>query len=383
MSRTPVLAALLMLGAPTAVAAQRIAVSAAPTLVAGSSTADGDLRFAGAAWATRLSSGEFAVADLAEASVRILGADGALLRTLGRRGAGPGEFRLPVWVGRCAGDSLAVWDAAARLTMYGPGASGAPATRQIADAASSLHASCASNGVVALLKGTQPRRDLPPVLSGESPNGGQYNVVQMSATLVNVDASGTVRSVKESVSQGQWALGRMSPQGGMGGVPRPLAPTTTFAFAGSTLVVADAATGTVTGLDATGTERFRFSATAPARRPTAADHERAAAAAVALVPAAIRDAAAAFLRAIPLPDQLPHFTRVFADGNGLIWLVASPDGAAETWLRVYTTDGALVAEPRIAGALTVFEIGATYILGKRSNADDEDELVLYGVTRGR
>jgi hypothetical protein len=368
---------------PALAAAQRIAVGPTPTSVIASTTDAGDLRFASAAWATRLASGDIAIADLTDATVRIVGVDGALKRSLGRRGAGPGEYRLPVWVGRCANDSLAVWDATARLTTYSPAAlaNESPATRQIADAASSLSASCSANGEVALVKGMQPRRDIPPVLSGENPNGGQYNVVQMSAALIGVNAQGTVRTAREQMSQGQWVLGRLSPQGGMGGVPRPLAPTTTFAYSGNTLVIADAASGEVNGVDAAGGEVFKFAATGTPRPAARDDYERAATTAVALVPAQARDAAAAFLRSVQIPEQLPHFTRVLVDPSGLLWLVVSPDGAAETRFRVYRANGQLVSEPRISSELIVFEVGANYLLGKRSNADDEDEIVMYRVTR--
>jgi len=370
------------LAAPT-LALGQLSVSRSPDVVIASSNDAGDLRFASAAWATRLASGDIAVADLSDATVRILGVDGALKRSLGRRGAGPGEYRLPVWVGRCANDSLAVWDATARLTTYSPAAlvTESPATRPIADAASSLSAGCSASGDIALVKGMQPRRDIPPVLSGENPNGGQYNVVQMSASLIAVNAQGTVRTLRDRMSQGQWVMGRLSPQGGMGGVPRPLSPTTTFAYSGGTLVIADAASGDVIGVDASGAEVFKFSAAAAPRPATRDDYERAATTAVALVPAQMRDAAAAFLRSVPLPAQLPHFTRVFVDPSGLLWLTVSPDGAAETRFRVYRTSGQLVAEPRVSGGFVAFEIGANHLLGKRNNADGEDEIVMYRVTR--
>lgn len=206
--------ALALIALPAALSAQ-FRVDPAPLLTVPATTDAGDLRFATAAWATRLSSGEIAVADFAGSSVRILGSDGALKRTLGRSGAGPGEYRLPVWVGRCNADSLYVWDASARLTAYSAAATAAEssATRTVTEGANSLVAACSPAGSVALVSGMQPRRDLPPVLSGESRNGGQYNVVQMSAALVAVDGQGPVRRVRESISQGQWVLGRLSPQG--------------------------------------------------------------------------------------------------------------------------------------------------------------------------
>jgi hypothetical protein len=380
MPRKLVLAALCAV--PTALVAQ-LRIDPTPTMVSAATTESGDLRFASAAWATRLASGEVAVADPGAASIRVLGANGALARTLGRPGAGPGEYRLPFWIGRCGANSVVVWDATARASTYSAAAAATetPVTRAIAEGASSLSASCASSGHLALLQGMQPRRDIPPVLGGDSPGGGQYQVVQMAAGLVVVDPQGVARTLRESVSQGQWAMGRISPQGGMGGVPRPLAPTTTFTFAGETLVIADGASGDVIGLAPDGREAFRFDAAGPARRPTAQDYARAAVAAVALVPPPMRADATKFVQAIPMPEQLPHFWRVMADPEGLIWLVTSAEAAPETSFRVYTREGRLVAEPRVPSALIPFEVGTSHLLGKRENADGEDEIVMLRVIR--
>ncbi len=385
MSRILVGAVCASLALPAGAQSPRIQVAATPELRIAATTDAGELRFATAAWATRLASGEIAVADLAESNVRVLGTDGSLKRTLGRRGSGPGEYRLPVWIGHC-GANVIVWDASARATTYTAAASSTetPGTRTIGEGAQSLSAACGSDGSLALLQGLAPRRDIPPILTGESPFGGQYQVVQMSAGLVVVDATAGARTLRESIAQGQWAMGRISPQGGMGALPRPLSASTTFAFAGEHLVIADGASGEVAGLSADGREAFRFSAASAApRRPGADDYRRASGASIELVPAALRDDALKLVQAIPLPESLPHFWRILSDPDGHLWLVTSPQGAAETHFRVYTRSGQLIAEPRVAGAFEPFEVGAAHLLGKRENTDGEDEIVLLRVTRSR
>ncbi|HEX6911595.1 MAG TPA: hypothetical protein VF142_14435, partial [Longimicrobium sp.] len=55
--------------------------------------------------------------------VVVLGPAGAVLRTVGRRGEGPGEYRMIRNVQALPGDSLLVYDPElARVTVYGPGA---------------------------------------------------------------------------------------------------------------------------------------------------------------------------------------------------------------------------------------------------------------------
>jgi len=81
-------------------------------------------------------SGNLYVLDLASTHVVVVTPQGAHLRTLGKRGGGPGEFRIPSWIEWNNG-SLVVGDAAASmLTRFGP------------------------NGQLA---GTQPLTDVPPL----------------------------------------------------------------------------------------------------------------------------------------------------------------------------------------------------------------------------
>lgn len=58
------------------------------------------------------------VADRQSAEVRLFDGDGAFLKTVGRRGEGPGEFMSLRLLGSFRGDSIAVWDdARGRLTV--------------------------------------------------------------------------------------------------------------------------------------------------------------------------------------------------------------------------------------------------------------------------
>jgi hypothetical protein len=60
--------------------------------------------------ALRLSDGRIVVTNGGAADVRYYAADGAHVRTSGRRGEGPGEFRQPRWLFPLAGDSVLVVD---------------------------------------------------------------------------------------------------------------------------------------------------------------------------------------------------------------------------------------------------------------------------------
>ncbi|HUG41540.1 MAG TPA: hypothetical protein VMM12_13715 [Longimicrobiales bacterium] len=69
--------------------------------------------------ALRLDDGRVVVANQGTEELRFFGADGLHLRTVGRTGGGPGEFRDMWGLVRLPGDSLGVWDwTAKRLTVY-------------------------------------------------------------------------------------------------------------------------------------------------------------------------------------------------------------------------------------------------------------------------
>lgn len=77
--------------------------------------------FARVRGAVRLSDGRIAVLDDRAAEVRVFGADGRHVRTLGRRGEGPGEFDTPSFLGRLPGDTLVVVDTPLRrINLFHP-----------------------------------------------------------------------------------------------------------------------------------------------------------------------------------------------------------------------------------------------------------------------
>jgi len=67
-------------------------------------------QFARISGATRFDDGSVAVADETASNVRIFDAAGRLIRTVGRNGAGPGEFRVLRSLRRVARDSVALFD---------------------------------------------------------------------------------------------------------------------------------------------------------------------------------------------------------------------------------------------------------------------------------
>lgn len=69
----------------------------------------------------RLADGGILVADGGTQQVRLFGADGRHLRSMGREGGGPGEFRTLSWAGVGPADTVLAWDGREkRLTVFAP-----------------------------------------------------------------------------------------------------------------------------------------------------------------------------------------------------------------------------------------------------------------------
>lgn len=68
-----------------------------------------------------LSNGNAIVADAGETTVRLLGANGATIRSIGRKGAGPGEYTMPTAIIPLPGDTTLLLDRnARRYILLGP-----------------------------------------------------------------------------------------------------------------------------------------------------------------------------------------------------------------------------------------------------------------------
>jgi hypothetical protein len=95
-------------------------VGAEPTTTIGADEGPEEYRLSGVTGVLRLTDGTLVVGDRLSREIRFFSPRGQHLRTLGRKGDGPGEFRLIEWIGQ-RGDSVLVWDPfSSRLTVFDP-----------------------------------------------------------------------------------------------------------------------------------------------------------------------------------------------------------------------------------------------------------------------
>lgn len=106
---TVLVSALGFASAGSAAQVEEWRVEVEPTVQMGALGAATDLNLYGVSGAVLLGDGRVAVADGAQ-RILLFSQEGALLRTIGRAGDGPGEFRRISRLSRAAGDTLVAWD---------------------------------------------------------------------------------------------------------------------------------------------------------------------------------------------------------------------------------------------------------------------------------
>jgi hypothetical protein len=336
-------------------AVKQWSVDSLPAVVISATASDGSLGFLYTQAATRLPDGRIAVADAHDASVRLFDASGHHLRTIGRRGEGPGEFQAPTWIQRCATDSLYVWDAfQGRVTVLDDDGE---YVRQYVEKHNPFELSCSPGGIVAGL--TMPNVTGPPNAKGEA----------YTAPLWLGDTRGN-----QKLEIGEVAFGEN----------RPMGRLTRFAVTDDRLYVgtADSAYVDVYALD--GKRLPPLSVGVSPRRPTRRNYERAIDGMTALVTEkGFRDNLKRQMLEIPMPEYLPAYSAILADPAGIPWVVTSAPGDPETRLRAIGETGTVLGEVRLPVEMRVLEVGTDYLLGVREDDGGEQHVVLYRIRRNR
>lgn len=300
-------------------------------------TGPGDsVRFLSVAGATRLSNGVVVVADAFENSVRFMASDGSLLRTVGRRGSGPGEFKLIGWLGQCGADTIYIRDGGLGrvVVMDTAGA----VLRRIPALFSAALMACSQAGafVTALTPHNMPRpsADDPPTYSSS-----------LLVTRALTDTLGHLEDIPL-------------------GDPRPLRPRTHVAIGRDRVYVGRSDSSLVQQYDFRGNETGVFRLGMPSRRPTPQNVTAAIDQMVEMFPdPAFRSQSRAYLLAMPLPEILPFYSDLFVSPDDMLWVVTSSPGDDATQFRVLSPDGHIRADVTVPINIRVREIGADHILG--------------------
>jgi hypothetical protein len=317
---------------------------------------------------TVLRDGTIVVAEGIGGSIRFFGPDGHPIRTVGRPGSGPGEFRLISWMGRCWTDSLFVWDfMQARVSVLDSrGRLGRvyhlPPEPETGPAPAVL--ACSPQGVFAFV--------LRPTSVGDRTREGPF--ARSYGRLVLADAAGNV-----SNSIGDVPVGEMIASMGM--VPRPLGRRTSVAVSTQYMYVGTADSPFVNVYSLDGQYIKALALGTPSRQATDADYERAVDAELQWTSEeSFRRRLRDRLLKAERPKALPPYTALLVDSEEVLWVVVSTPGEPTTWLRGLR-DGAIVADLLVPTSMTPFEVGSDHVLGVHEDQNGVQHLVLYGFRR--
>lgn len=352
-----------------------LALSSEPTLVLGGLNLDPDLELYQASHALRLADGRIVVANQGTDQIRFYGPDGAHLRTVGREGGGPGEFRQLWGLIRMPGDTLVAWDwTAKRLTVYDP--SGelvrvVPAPE--ADGFAPRLLGRLDRGRVAIAGGVQPGAIF---AAGTGPWNDSVPLLRVELEDGSVtDTLGTYPGDERYASVGDgafWArrllLGR-----------REL-----LDVAAGAIHVADGSAGEVRTYDSEGRLVRIVRTGLPARPVTEAALDAARARYLGGVEENRLPEERRRLEELPVATRLPVLDGLFADLHGRVWMrLFDPEaGESRRWVLL---DG----DGRAAGVLEIperfepLDAGEGHVLFRTRDDLDVERLVLYRLVRLR
>jgi hypothetical protein len=333
-------------------------LSVEPALSIGAASGDSAYLIHRAFHTRRFTNGTIAVANSGTTDARLYGPDGRHLRTLGRSGDGPGEFRSPWAVFELPGDSVAVVDLYRAVVVFGPDGGFA---RQFAVGAHDAGGGEVPEGQFAdgsFLMMEYDRGDVVPAY-------GEW----VRAELVRREVDGTgphaIRYIDEQVTS-------------QGGPRRMFGPRAAMAAADSTVWYSR---GDAVALEETALNGavLRMARLALPPRPVTEAHQseyldR-------LVEANPGLPVEAFTRGAEWPEVLPAHGAVLADAGGNVWIGEFPMGSQPRTWHVFRPDGHYLGAVGAPAGLIVHQIGHDFLLGVQRDELGVERVQLYDVIK--
>lgn len=325
--------------------------------------------------ATRLPDGRIAVANAGTQQIKLFGTDGRHLASLGQRGAGPGEFQFPLWVGTHA-DSILVWDAALeRLTVFDPRGTLARSTQFPAVGGSFpsvvgmfpdgslLLASGADQAAAAKQEGTAWR--------------GDTHLVRIAPGGQILDTIATVPSQERYSYRSRDGMGQTVED-------LPFGRRTVMAVRDDAVVVGTGEAYSIREVDTAGIQRGLVQREWTPRPVSSADVRDYWAKMVTIGGRSRPGEVQAQRDKIPYPATLPPYDALVIDAGGALWIkdAQPPRGwdDPDLW-RVYSPDGAPLATVELPARVRPQAIGNEWILGTALDDAERETVRLYRYSR--
>jgi hypothetical protein len=341
-------------------------VDSVPELQLGAALADGPTSFSGIEGIAQLTNGELVVLDRSTQEVRFFSAQGAIVRRVGRRGAGPGEFGDFMLVPDVSYDSLIIMDPAnlriSVLSSDGAFLSSFSVGNSVGEPRGIL-----SGFRIAGSSGFYSRGS-----EGLSYNITAFVVVNPVSDLrdtIAVDTAGmvTARGRADNISYPAFVpfMGRSSIAVGRGKV---------YYTSGKTQEILE--------FDESLQLTMRMRALNEQQRVTAKLFDSAVGRYADRMsnPQRVRT----LFSQLPRPQFLPVWTRLIVDWRGSIWAeeYRPVRSTASTWI-IFDPSGAIRGAARMPANFTVAQIGESFVLGVWRDADGVEYVRRHRLVRQR
>lgn len=323
--------------------------------------------------ATRLRDGRIAVANAGTHQVKVFGAGGEHLASLGGRGSGPGEFQFPTWVGARA-DTLLAWDAALeRLTIF--------------DAAGRLIRTVpvgSIGGSLPSVVGTFPDGTLLFASGTDAAAAAREGAWRGKRHLVRVSPAGHVVDTLATVPAQERYSYRSGDRTGQVVEDLPFGRRTVLALAPGGVLVGTGEEYRIRLVDTAGAERELLRAPWTPRPVSTADIREYWTRMVTVGGRSDAAEAEAQRSRIPYPKTLPPYDGLVVDSTGAVWIkdAQPPQGwdDPDLW-RIYSSDGRPLATIELPARVRPQVIGEDWILGTALDGAERELVRLYRYRR--
>lgn len=301
--------------------------------------------------ALRLPSGMMVIADDASNQLHVYSASGVFIRTIGREGAGPGEFQSVRWIGNCrSGDAVTVVDQMQnRVTTFQ--LKGLAKTGAVPNGIVQLQimspdlVQCSSDGRIAFAEVT---------------SGGMRKIV---GDLVVVDSLGK-------------AVARFGPMQLQS--ENLLGPAARMALSKGRLYYGDGDNATIVSQPLPAGSSAALDIPSTKRAPTAANTNAAIEYWATKIPGTEADYARmrAMFKKLPVAKTMPAYGDLIMDEvSGSLWVKTSMPGDAETVLVRIGSNGKPNGRLRLPAGIDVWQIANNHIVTHAHDAASGEEFV--------
>lgn len=325
--------------------------------------------------ASVLSDGRIVIVNSGAAELRLYSSTGKYLRSFGREGDGPAEFRSPRTLRTIGADTLIVFDQGLfRLTWLSI-SGGVLRTRRVGFTASPAAPLPAPANLRPFRSGLRPLENggMPLARLNKSPldRASAADGLEVDSLSIDIDDDGALRRV----FRGRFGVMFHVSQGGGGlTTPIPFGELALYATGANRVVVGSSHGALFQALGPDGQVIANYSAVGEARRPTAKDK--------AAFEAQLRNEYSAPMRIgghqvrspepmvdlilskAPYAERVPLFDRLVLDSAGRLWVREyALEGESAEWQVVDARRG-VVGRVAMPSRWSVFEIGPDYVLVK-------------------